>query len=87
MPSLWAGQPMTARWGVPDPVAAGGAPEQIERAFRDAFTLLDRRISRFLSLSFSSLDRLAIQKEIQMVHAARHETVLPTNIVRDQLRF
>jgi arsenate reductase (thioredoxin) len=34
---VWPGQPMTAHWGVRDPAAAENTPEQIERAFRDAF--------------------------------------------------
>ena len=61
---LWPGQPMTAHWGIPDPACVAGSPEQIERAFRDAFMLLDRRISLFLSLPLSTLDRLAIQRAI-----------------------
>jgi arsenate reductase len=61
---VWPGQPMTAHWGVPDPAAIEGTPEQIERAFRDAFIMLDRRISLFLALPLSSLDKLAIQKQI-----------------------
>jgi len=40
-------------------------PEQVERAFRDAYLLLERRISLPLSLPLSSLDKLAIQKENQ----------------------
>jgi arsenate reductase len=62
---VWPGQPMTAHWGVPDPAAVEGTPEQIERAFRDAFIMLDRRISLFLALPLSSLDKLAIQKRIE----------------------
>jgi len=58
---------MTAHWGVPDPAAVEGAPEQIEKAFRDAFTMLDRRISLFLCLPLSSLDKLAIKKEIDRI--------------------
>ena len=61
---IWPGQPMTAHWGVPDPAAVAGTSEQIERAFRDAFVILDRRISLFLCLPLSSLDKLAIQKQI-----------------------
>lgn len=61
---LWPGQPMTAHWGVPDPASVAGSTEQIERAFRDAFVMLDRRISLFLSLPLASLDQLAIKKEI-----------------------
>jgi arsenate reductase len=64
---IWPGQPMTAHWGVPDPAAVEGAPEEIERAFREAFMILDRRISLFLCLPLSSLEKLAIQKEIDRI--------------------
>jgi len=67
---VWPGQPMTAHWGVPDPAEAKGTPEQIECAFRDAYLLLERRISLFLSLPLSSLDKLAIQKEINQIGAS-----------------
>jgi len=61
------GQPMTAHWGVPDPATVVGTSEQIAKAFRDAFFMLDRRISLFLSLPLTSLDRLAIKKEIDKI--------------------
>jgi arsenate reductase (thioredoxin) len=61
---IWPGQPMTAHWGVPDPAAIQGTQEQIDKAFRDAFFTLDRRISLFLSLPLSSLDSLTIKREI-----------------------
>jgi arsenate reductase len=64
---VWPGQPMTAHWGVPDPAAVNGAREAIEKAFRDAFLILDRRISLFLSLPLASLDKLAIQKQIDQI--------------------
>jgi arsenate reductase len=64
---VWPGQPMTAHWGVPDPAAVKGSPEQIERAFRDAFMILDRRITLFLSLPLSTLGQLAIKKEIDRI--------------------
>lgn len=64
---VWPGQPMTAHWGVADPATATGTPEQIEKAFRDAFVTLDRRISLFLCLPLSSLDKLAIKKEIDRI--------------------
>ena len=64
---VWPGQPMTAHWGVPDPAAVRGTPEQIERAFHDAFVMLDRRISLFLSLPLATLGSLAIQKEIDRI--------------------
>ena len=64
---IWPGQPMTAHWGVPDPAAVRGTAKEIERAFRDAFVSLDRRISLFISLPLASLDRLAIKKEIDSI--------------------
>jgi arsenate reductase len=62
---IWPGQPMTAHWGVPDPAVVTGTAAQIERAYRDAFSILDRRISLFLSLPLASLDKLAIQRKIE----------------------
>jgi arsenate reductase (thioredoxin) len=64
---VWPGQPMTAHWGVPDPAEVKSTQEQIEHAFRDAYLLLERRISLFLSLPLASLDKLAIQKEIDRI--------------------
>jgi arsenate reductase len=61
---FWPGQPMTAHWGIPDPAAVKGTPEEIERAFRDAFSILDRRIGLFLSLPLSTLEQFALQREI-----------------------
>ena len=69
---IWPGQPMTAHWGVPDPAAVQGTKEEIAKAFRDAYFLLDRRISLFLSLPLTGLDRLAIKKEIDKI--GRNET-------------
>ena len=67
---IWPGQPMTAHWGIPDPAAVKGTPEQLEKAFREAFFLLDRRISLFLSLPLSTLDRFSLKKEDRQHWAA-----------------
>ena len=64
---VWPGQPMTAHWGVPDPAAVQGTQERIDKAFRDAFFMLDRRISLFLCLPLASLDSLAIKREINKI--------------------
>src|SRR5258708_21332446 len=61
------GHPMTAHWGVPDPAAVAGTPEQIQQAYRDAFAMLENRISLFLSLPFSNLDSVPIQNEIKRI--------------------
>jgi len=62
---FWPGQPMTAHWGVADPAAVKGSTEEIDRAFRDAFMTLDRRIGLFLSLPLATLDQLAIQRQVE----------------------
>ena len=64
---VWPGQPMTAHWGVPDPASVTGSMAQVERAFREAFVALDRRIGLFLSLPMKSLDALALKKEIDRI--------------------
>ena len=64
---VWPGQPITGHWGIPDPAAVEGAPEEIERAFRDSYIILDRRINLFLSLPIASLEKLAIKKEIDRI--------------------
>jgi arsenate reductase len=61
---IWPGQPLTAHWGVPDPAAVSGTANDVERAYRDAFMTLERRIGLFLSLPLASIDKLAIEKEI-----------------------
>ena len=62
---FWPGQPMTAHWGIPDPAAVQGTPEEVARAFRDAFILLERRISRFLALPLDTLQQPALHREIE----------------------
>jgi len=64
---IWPGQPMTAHWGVPDPAAVHGTEAEVARAFRDAFFMLDRRISLFLCLPLASLDRLALKREVDNI--------------------
>jgi arsenate reductase len=63
----WPGQPLTAHWGIPDPAAAQGTPEEIARVFREAFVVLDRRIGLFLALPFTTLYQLALQREIEKI--------------------
>lgn len=58
---------MTAHWGIPDPAAVQGTPDEIARAFRDAFSILDRRIGLFLALPLSTLESLAIQLELDSI--------------------
>jgi len=68
---LWPGQPVSAHWGVPDPVAVSGSEVEVDRAFLDAFLVLTRRISLFTVLPFDKLDRLALQREVSAIGAAQ----------------
>ncbi|MBS1217918.1 MAG: protein-tyrosine-phosphatase [Proteobacteria bacterium] len=61
---VWPGQPMTAHWGVDDPVAVEGDEEKKMRAFADTYMVLNRRIAIFLSLPLEKLDQLSLQKEL-----------------------
>jgi arsenate reductase len=58
---------MTGHWGVPDPAAVKGTPEEIDKAFHEAFMILDRRVNLLVSLPFTSLDTLAMQKEVDRI--------------------
>lgn len=64
---VWPGQPMTAHWGIPDPAVVRGSQSDIRRAFREAYFLLDRRISLFLCLPFKALDNLALKRELDTI--------------------
>ena len=61
----WPGQPMTAHWGVPDPVAATGTLAEMALAFKDTYRMLNQRIGIFTSLPLRSLDRLTLQNKLK----------------------
>lgn len=63
----WPGQPMTAHWGVPDPVAEDGSEAEKRAAFADAYGRLHNRISIFVSLPMTSLDRLSLQQRLESI--------------------
>lgn len=63
----WPGQPMTAHWGVPDPVKATGTEAEKGLAFATAFSELNRRIRAFSALSIDQLDRLALQRSLDNI--------------------
>jgi arsenate reductase len=61
---------MTAHWGIPDPAAARGAPEEIARAFHDVLVVLDRRIGLFLALPHATLNQVALKGSIEEIGRA-----------------
>ena len=60
----WPGHPMTAHWGIPDPAAVKGTPEEVAEAFRDAFVVLERRIEMLTSLPLETLEESAIKQKL-----------------------
>lgn len=64
---VWPGHPITAHWGLPDPAAVKGSPQEMERAFRSAYSTLDRRISLFLSLPLATLETMALQNHLRQI--------------------
>ena len=68
---LWPGQPMTAHWGVPDPVSFEGTVAEKAAYTADVFRMLERRISIFCSLPMHSIDKLALQKRLDEIGKSR----------------
>jgi arsenate reductase len=64
---VWPGQPMTAHWGVPDPVVMSGEDHEKMIAFRQAFRELENRIKIFVSLPFESLDTMKLQQALNEI--------------------
>lgn len=64
---IWPGHPVNGHWGIPDPAAVTGTPQEVEHAFREAFVLLERRIALFLTLPLESLDQIALKTEVDRI--------------------
>jgi arsenate reductase len=64
---IWPGQPVTAHWGVPDPVTETGSDDQRRRAFQSAWLMLRRRIDLLLALPLEKLDRITTQQELRAI--------------------
>jgi arsenate reductase (thioredoxin) len=64
---IWPGQPMTAHWGLPDPVKAEGSEAERHLAFADALRMLTNRIGIFVSLPFDKLSKLSLQKHLDEI--------------------
>jgi protein-tyrosine-phosphatase len=68
---FWPGQPMTAHWGIPDPAAVEGTDEQKRKAFLNAYVQLNTRISQFVSLPMSRIDKLSLQAKLDEIGKLR----------------
>jgi protein-tyrosine-phosphatase len=64
---VFPGQPVLAHWGMEDPAAVTGSAELRRRAFRQALTMISRRIDLFVALPMEKLERLALEKRVQAI--------------------
>lgn len=64
---MWPGQPMSAHWGLPDPVLAEGNEIERRLAFSEAYRMLRNRIAIFVNLPIDSLNRMALQKNLDEI--------------------
>ncbi len=69
---VWLGQPMTARWGIPDPAAVEGTEAEKRAAFADAYGRLYNRIAIFVSLPLASIDRLFLKNRLDQIGQAKN---------------
>ncbi|OYX45043.1 MAG: ArsR family transcriptional regulator [Rhodobacterales bacterium 32-67-9] len=60
----WTGQPVSAHWGMPDPVKAVGTDAEKSLAFHQSYGALLNRIKVFSALPIASLDRISLQKAV-----------------------
>ncbi|GGB31111.1 arsenate reductase/protein-tyrosine-phosphatase family protein [Allosediminivita pacifica] len=63
----WSGQPISAHWGMPDPVKADGTEAQKGLAFQHAYGVLRNRILAFAALPLETLDRISLQKAVDRI--------------------
>jgi arsenate reductase len=68
---VWIGQPMSAHWGIPDPADATGTEAEIALAFKQAYAAMLHRISAFISLPLTSLDRMSLQNRLTDIGKSR----------------
>lgn len=69
---IWAGHPVTAHWGVPDPAAATGTPAEVQLAFDDAYRMLERRIGLFVNLQH--LDDVSLHHRLHGIGKVTHDS-------------
>ena len=64
---VWPGHPMSAHWGIPDPARAEGTESERRLAFAEAHRALSNRISAFINLPLTSLDRMSLKNKLTAI--------------------
>ena len=70
---IWPGQPMSAHWGLPDPVNAQGTEAERNLAFADTMRMLTQRIDIFVNLPFDRLSKLSLQEQLDEIGRMRRK--------------
>lgn len=60
----WPGQPVTAHWGLPDPVKQQGTEAEKSLAFAQTYARMRQRIQAFAALPLDQLDKLSLQRHL-----------------------
>jgi protein-tyrosine-phosphatase len=68
---VWPGQPITAHWGVEDPVAFEGTDAEKRRFFARIYREMENRIKIFTNLRIDALDSFALQKRVKEIGKIR----------------
>ncbi len=71
---VWPGRPVTAHWGLADPVAVAGTPEKRRAAFRRALDDLEGRIRRLVGLPIGHLDRPVLERHLREIATRAADT-------------
>jgi arsenate reductase (thioredoxin) len=71
---VWPGHPTTAHWGIPDPAAATGSPDEVRLAFDEAYRLLKDRIAAFVALPLRSLDQAGLRERLTEIGRMQRAT-------------
>lgn len=64
---IWPGHPASAHWPFEDPAAFEGSDVEKRAVFLDVFRQIRTRIDVFVNLPMSSLDALALQRELDAI--------------------
>ncbi|MEJ2375994.1 MAG: arsenate reductase ArsC, partial [Pseudolabrys sp.] len=74
--SMWPGGPLFAHWGVPNPAVTRGGAAEMRRAYLDTFRILANRVGMLTALALASLDRPALQRELDLIGGRRDRSVV-----------
>ena len=61
------GNAVKAHWGLPDPDGLGDTPAEVDAVFDRTIAAIQQRVTAFLALSESRLDRQSFSREVQAI--------------------